>query len=259
MRTMGLTEADAVRKRQSEFGGAEGEWVINGKTWADIVNSDYEYVAANPGFEDVEIWELQNDSGGWFHPVHIHLVDFKILDRNGRPPHPYELGPKDVAYVGEGEIVRVLMRFEHQRGKYMMHCHNLVHEDHDMMTQFEVGFGGDDPMHADRAAPLPAGPLFAEPEQPQSGGDAGSGSGSGSGSAPQQPATAPGGGTTGAGGSGSSASGSTTSGPPAKSTSPRKHPRPRRKPHKPSKAKASSAKPSKATPSKGKATSHKPA
>jgi len=257
MRTMGLTEADAVRTRHFDFGRADGEWVINSKTWADIVNSDYEYVAANPGFEDVEIWELQNDSGGWFHPVHIHLVDFKILDRNGRPPHPYELGPKDVAYVGEGEIVRVLMRFEHQRGKYMMHCHNLVHEDHDMMTQFEVGFGGDDPMHADRAAPLPAGPLFTEPERPQSGGDAGSGSGSGS--APQQPATAPGGGTTGAGGSGSSASGSTTSGSPGKSTSPRKHRRSRRKPHKPSKAKASSAKPSKATPSKGKATSHKPA
>jgi Multicopper oxidase len=23
-------------------------------------------------------------------------------------------------------------------GKYVMHCHNLVHEDHDMMTQFET-------------------------------------------------------------------------------------------------------------------------
>jgi hypothetical protein len=29
------------------------------------------------------------------------------------------------------------MRFE-GRGKYMIHCHNLVHEDHDMMSQFEV-------------------------------------------------------------------------------------------------------------------------
>jgi hypothetical protein len=30
------------------------------------------------------------------------------------------------------------MKFGPHRGKYMMHCHNLVHEDHDMMTQFEV-------------------------------------------------------------------------------------------------------------------------
>src|SRR3712207_7960017 len=36
----------------------------------------------------------------------------------------------------------VIMKFENQRGKYMMHCHNLVHEDHDMMTQFEVGDDG---------------------------------------------------------------------------------------------------------------------
>jgi spore coat protein A len=27
----------------------------------------------------------------------------------------------------------------------MMHCHNLVHEDHDMMVQFEVGSSGPDP------------------------------------------------------------------------------------------------------------------
>jgi hypothetical protein len=35
----------------------------------------------------------------------------------------------------------------------MMHCHNIVHEDHDMMTQFEVGQGGFDPM-SDPAKPI---------------------------------------------------------------------------------------------------------
>jgi spore coat protein A, manganese oxidase len=34
----------------------------------------------------VQIWEIENSSGGWFHPTHIHLVDFKILSRNGRAP-----------------------------------------------------------------------------------------------------------------------------------------------------------------------------
>jgi spore coat protein A len=169
MHVMGLRESDAMRTRRFDFGRTDGAWTINGKTWADVVNSDYQYVAANPGFDDVEIWELQNTSGGWFHPVHIHLVDFKILDRNGRPPLPHELGPKDVAYVGERETVRVIMRFEHQRGKYMMHCHNLVHEDHDMMTQFEVGYGGDDPIKADACRDLPAGPLFDRPEDDDAG------------------------------------------------------------------------------------------
>jgi hypothetical protein len=39
-------------------------------------------------------------------------------------------------------------------GKYMVHCHNLVHEDHDMMHQFSVGLAAgatdlNDPIKAD--------------------------------------------------------------------------------------------------------------
>src|SRR4051794_21108021 len=142
MNVMGLTERDAVRSRNFKFERVGGRWTVNGHTWEDVINSDYDFVLANPGFEDTEIWELENPGGGWFHPVHIHLVDFKVLDRNGRAPLPHELGPKDVVYVGEGEKVRVIMRFEHQQGKYMIHCHNLVHEDHDMMGQFQVGDDG---------------------------------------------------------------------------------------------------------------------
>ena len=104
------------------------EWTINGQIWDDVVRSDYRKVVANPKLNDVEIWELENRSGGWFHPVHIHLIDFKILDRNGKPPLPYEMGPKDTAYVGENETVRVLAKFGPHEGRYMIHCHNLVHE-----------------------------------------------------------------------------------------------------------------------------------
>lgn len=58
-----------------------------------------------------KIWEVTNKSGGWFHPVHIHLVDFKLLTRNGKPVFNYEQGPKDVMYVGENETIRAVMRF----------------------------------------------------------------------------------------------------------------------------------------------------
>ncbi|MBU6315779.1 MAG: multicopper oxidase domain-containing protein, partial [Acidobacteria bacterium] len=58
--------------------------------------------------------------------------------------------PKDVVYMGENETVKVIAKWD-GLGKYMVHCHNLVHEDHDMMTQFEVvdpNQPGDDPMTA---------------------------------------------------------------------------------------------------------------
>jgi FtsP/CotA-like multicopper oxidase with cupredoxin domain len=168
MAVMGLQESDSVATRHFRFKRENGHWTINGTTWEDVVNSDYEFVLANPGFEDTEIWELENTSGGWFHPVHIHLVDFKILDRNGEPPLPHERGPKDVVYVGENETVRVIMKFENQQGKYMMHCHNLVHEDHDMMGQFSVGdVAGDKdrnhPIKGDPCKNQPAGALFTRP------------------------------------------------------------------------------------------------
>jgi spore coat protein A, manganese oxidase len=146
--TMELKESDAVQTRQFRLERQNGKWTVNGTTWDKIVASNYNYVEASPKRGTVEIWELINESGGWFHPLHIHLVDFKILDRNGLPPFAWERGPKDVAYVGPTEKVRVIARFE-GLGKYMIHCHNLIHEDHDMMTQFEVvapGETGDHPL-----------------------------------------------------------------------------------------------------------------
>jgi FtsP/CotA-like multicopper oxidase with cupredoxin domain len=134
---MNVTEAQSVITRPSFLDRGHGLWVIDGGTWDDVVRSKFTFIAANPNAGDVEIWEIHNDHGGWFHPAHIHLIDFRIISRNGRPPMAHERGPKDVAYVGENEVVRVLVRFE-GRGKYMIHCHNLVHEDHDMMTQYEV-------------------------------------------------------------------------------------------------------------------------
>jgi FtsP/CotA-like multicopper oxidase with cupredoxin domain len=143
---MALTAADAVRTRKLDLVRKNSQWTINGHTWDDVVRSRFALVEANPAEGDVEVWEIRNSSGGWFHPVHIHLVDFRVLDRNGAAPMAHELGPKDVVYVGENETVRVVMRFE-GRGKYMIHCHNLVHEDHDMMSQFEVVAGeSTDPM-----------------------------------------------------------------------------------------------------------------
>jgi len=142
---MDLTTSQSVKTRRMRVKRDGDIWTIGGMTWDEVVKSGYKKVLADPDLNDVEIWEIENSSGGWFHPVHIHLVDFQILSRNGRPPFPYEKGPKDVVYVGEGETVRLLMQFGPHRGRYMIHCHNLPHEDHDMMAQFSVGYDPKDP------------------------------------------------------------------------------------------------------------------
>ncbi len=159
---MSLTAAAARRTTKLRLHrNPAGQWVVNDTTWDDIVASGYKKVVASPDLGDVEVWEIENRSGGWYHPLHIHLVDFQVLSRNGRAPAPYELGPKDVVVVGENETVRVLVKFENQRGKYMVHCHNLPHEDHDMMTQFTVGMNG---VEVDENDPLTADPCYPDPD-----------------------------------------------------------------------------------------------
>ncbi|KAL0941611.1 bilirubin oxidase, partial [Colletotrichum truncatum] len=114
-----------------------GDWRINGVTFADVNNR----VLARPKRGTIEVWELENSSGGWSHPIHIHLVDFRVIKRvNGRGAvMPYEYnGLKDVVWLGPGETVTVEAHYAPWPGVYMFHCHNLIHEDHEMMAAFNV-------------------------------------------------------------------------------------------------------------------------
>ncbi|SFK42699.1 multicopper oxidase family protein [Geodermatophilus ruber] len=160
---MSLTPQGAI-KRTMRLERDNGEWKVSGVTWKDIEDSGFTLEFANPQAGSTELWTIENRSGGWFHPLHIHLVDFQVVARNGAPPPAHERGPKDVIYTGENEKVDVLMRFHPagdpnshdpasrpeeltypaDHGRYMVHCHNLTHEDHDMMTQFCVGEDSDD-------------------------------------------------------------------------------------------------------------------
>lgn len=105
---------------------------------------------AAPAKGGVEVWDLINNSGGWAHPIHIHLVDFKVVSRTRRGVEPYEIGFKDTVFLDENEQARVIARFHPWAGEYMFHCHNLVHEDHDMMAEFDVGNTRAAPAYRDR-------------------------------------------------------------------------------------------------------------
>ena len=105
---MGLKDGPTTFKM--ELVRKNSSWTVNGTTWVDVINTKYGAPLASPAPGATQIWEIKNGSGGWFHPFHIHLVDFKILSRNGKPPFACEQGPKDVVYVGENETVKVAMK-----------------------------------------------------------------------------------------------------------------------------------------------------
>ena len=91
-----------------------------------------------------EEWLLNNNVGGsaWAHPVHIHFEEFRTLKRfvNGVeiPVPALESGRKDVSKLeaGEGSLIR--MQFRDYVGKYLIHCHNMGHEDAFMMVAWHI-------------------------------------------------------------------------------------------------------------------------
>jgi spore coat protein A len=120
---------------------------INGKGYDDPVT---EVVKLG----SIEKWRFINNTED-AHPMHLHLVQFQILNRQGfnhlslrngalelvgipRLPAANEAGWKDTAVVSPREVLTIIVRFEGYTGRYVFHCHMLEHEDHDMMRPFEV-------------------------------------------------------------------------------------------------------------------------
>ncbi len=107
-------------------------WTINGLLY------DPARVDATPQLNATEIWTFQNNSGET-HPMHIHDIQFQILDINGVPPEPGDDGMKDTVLVPNGGgTVRVIGTFTDYTGPYISHCHKIEHEDHAMMFNFTV-------------------------------------------------------------------------------------------------------------------------
>ena len=72
------------------------------------------------------------------HPVHLHLVHFRVAARGTGGPGAFDHGPKDTVDPRPAEEVTVVARFDGYPGRYLAHCHNLEHEDMGMMTHIQV-------------------------------------------------------------------------------------------------------------------------
>jgi FtsP/CotA-like multicopper oxidase with cupredoxin domain len=132
------TTATARIVRTFKFDRLNGQWSINGQ-FMDC-NTFRFTVQQN----SVEHWLLTNLTGDWTHPVHIHLEEHQIMNRNrSAPTVATDIGRKDVTQLHPNERVELFFRFRDWLGKYPIHCHNVVHEDHAMMALWHVQPVGD--------------------------------------------------------------------------------------------------------------------
>jgi spore coat protein A, manganese oxidase len=128
LRRSAATRLRSFAFRRGAVDGGRG-WTINGESF------DPTRVDARPRLGDVEIWRFTTD---FHHPVHLHLVPFQVLSRNGGAPLDRDAGWKDTVDLEVYDQVEVIMRFTGYRGRYVFHCHNLEHEDMAMMANFET-------------------------------------------------------------------------------------------------------------------------
>jgi len=101
-----------------------------------------------------EEWTIANDviAGAWTHPVHIHFEEGRIMSRSlttrdasgnvvsvaNVPLLPEELGRRDIYRVpGQNRLV-IRLRFRDFVGRYLIHCHNMNHEDNFMMVRWDI-------------------------------------------------------------------------------------------------------------------------
>jgi spore coat protein A len=115
-------------------------------------------ITENPMKDDVEIWEIYNETMD-AHPIHLHMVHMQLINRQkfkamvndetGKPanirlagtpipPAADEAGWKDTYVMMPGEVTRIIAKFDIE-GLYAWHCHILSHEDHEMMRPYYVG------------------------------------------------------------------------------------------------------------------------
>ena len=125
-----------AKTRNWVFERSGGEWVTNNKPF------DRNVISAIIAEGSAERWTIVNDGGSWTHPIHPHYEEHRFLKYNGaerpNPTAPLEGGRKDVIRLDPNATVEIFVRFRDFRGQYVLHCHNLVHEDHAMMVNWKI-------------------------------------------------------------------------------------------------------------------------
>lgn len=140
-------DGQSAQRRRFAFDHVKGLWRINSQSYR-MTDTAF---SVKRGAR--EIWEFRNDPPAMPHPIHIHGIQYRVLDRKNSPAQTRhlalderglpatELAWKDTVLLWPGETVRLLVDFSHPFPGdqiYMLQCHNLEHETHGMMVNFRI-------------------------------------------------------------------------------------------------------------------------
>ena len=133
MRTLEkLPAPNASRRWDLSLATSSGvQWRIAGRGY------DPDRIDVRPRLGSSELWQWHNPSNR-VHPMHLHGMLFRIVERSTGTVHPADRGWKDTIGVLPGETATVQPWFAPYTGRYVFHCHALEHGDKAMMLNLEV-------------------------------------------------------------------------------------------------------------------------
>jgi spore coat protein A len=133
LRPREASPAPAADRRWELVFSTEGApmWLINGLAF------DMDRVDVSPRLGTSERWVFANPSHR-DHPMHIHGVHFRVLERAGGPVNAGDRGWKDTVQVRPEDEVTVQPYFAAHPGRFVFHCHNVEHQGMAMMLQLEI-------------------------------------------------------------------------------------------------------------------------
>ncbi len=130
--TQTVSAASPVDFEWNVSGGFAGSpWRINGKTFSP------DRVETKPKLGSVVVWDIANNTS-FGHVMHPHHTDWYALRRDNASVPPEEACLKETFFLDPFERITIAGKMSDYTGKYVMHCHMLDHEDHGLMSQFEV-------------------------------------------------------------------------------------------------------------------------
>jgi spore coat protein A, manganese oxidase len=131
---------DAVRVRPLQLSrsfdsSGRVRWLLDGRRWEDAITEIMQ-------LGELEIWEITNTTGD-DHPIHLHLEAFQLLGRRDAsgpeiPLEEHERGWEDTLTIPNGQVVRLMVKYETFAGTFVWHCHILEHEDNEMMRPLRI-------------------------------------------------------------------------------------------------------------------------
>lgn len=95
-------------------------------------NTPTKQLALN-GSNTWKLWVGDKQNSAANHPFHIHVNPFQVVDQNGFSYWKDTLLVSGVNNKGENNALTVVSRYDDFDGEFVLHCHNLDHEDQGMM------------------------------------------------------------------------------------------------------------------------------